>query len=90
MIEIVETATTAHFAAFSCVEDPEQEWRMVRETMAAPETIRDTFLSESVVKSSFLCLFGASLNELAQLNEPRDELDITIKMTQWCGRMKPE
>ena len=56
MIEIVETAITAHFAAFSCVEDPEREWGIVCETMAAPETIRDTFLTESVVKSSFMYL----------------------------------
>ena len=46
---------------FSCVEDPEWEWGIVCETMAAPETIRDTFLTESAVKSSFMCLFGAVL-----------------------------
>ena len=90
MIEIVETAITAHFAAFSSVEDPEREWGIVCETMAAPETIRDTFLSESAVKSSFMCLFGAALNELSQLKDPRDELDMAIKMTHWCSRMKPE
>ena len=90
MIEIVETAVTAHFAAFSCVEDPEREWQVVCETMAVPDTIRDTFLSESVAKSSFLCLFGASLNELSQLKEPRNELDLAVKMTLWCSRMKPE
>ena len=90
MIEIVETAITAHFAAFSCVEDPEREWGIVCETMAAPETIRDTFLTESAVKSSFMCLFGSVLNELSQLKDPREELDMTIKMTNWCGRMKPE
>ena len=90
MIEIVETAITAHFAAFSSVEDPEREWGIVCETMAAPETIRDTFLTESAVKSSFMCLFGAALNELSQLKDPREELDMTIKMTNWCARMKPE
>ena len=75
---------------FSCVEDPEWEWGIVCETMAAPETIRDTFLTESAVKSSFMCLFGAVLNELSQLKDPREELDMTIKMTNWCDRMKPE
>ena len=90
MVEIVETAIMVHFAAIPNVDNSEEEWGILCSAMTVPEGIAAQFVSECVQKNLFFSLFGLSLNELKATADKRQEIDLMVRMTQWCIRMKPE
>lgn len=64
-------------------------WSTLSSCLSVPETAHQEFCSVCVQEFACLCLNTHLLHQLPQCTNMKQELDIVVKILQWCSSLKP-
>ena len=70
-------------------QDRSQGWTAVLEYLHIPEMGVEEFLTEAIHRETYLLLHAYFLQQIPLCTEPRHELRLLMRVTDWTKRAKP-